>query len=157
MDAFGDPTVIERVLSYPRWAVVGCSPSPARDSFRIARLLVEEGYGVVPVNPEIDTVLGRRCYPDLAAVPGDIDVVDVFRRSEHVGELVDQAIAIGARAVWTQLGVVDRDAAQRAATAGLDVVMNRCPAIELPRLRPRPLAKRRDTGAPAPSAQEVRP
>jgi predicted CoA-binding protein len=116
------------------WAVVGASPSPYRDSSRISGLLKERGYRVIPVNPNCDSVLGERAYPTLADVPGQVDVVDIFRRSEFAGAHVDEAIAIGARAVWMQLGVVDEEAAERARAAGLDVVMDRCPAIELPRL-----------------------
>ena len=123
-------------LSEPRtWAVVGCSPSPYRDSHGIAALLMAEGHSVIPVNPEAGEVLGQRCYPSLAEVPGQVDVVDVFRRSDAAGRHVDEAIEIGARAVWLQLGVIDHSAAERAATAGLHVVMDRCPRIELPRLR----------------------
>jgi uncharacterized protein len=118
------------------WAVVGCSPDPSRDSHRIAGLLQRRGYRVVPVNPEVDEVLGERCYPSLTDIPAEegIEVVDLFRRSEVVGPHVDEAIAIGARAVWMQLGVIEEAAAERARAAGLRVVMNRCPAIELPRL-----------------------
>jgi predicted CoA-binding protein len=130
-----DEEVIRRVLMGMRtWAVVGASPSPYRDSSRISSLLKERGYRVIPVNPNCDSVLGERAYPTLADVPGQVDVVDIFRRSEFAGAHVDEAIAIGARAVWMQLGVVDEDAAERARAAGLDVVMDRCPAIELPRL-----------------------
>jgi uncharacterized protein len=128
-------------LSEPRtWAVVGCSPSPYRDSHGIAALLMSEGHTVVPVNPDADEVLGLRCYPALDAVPDPIDVVDIFRRSDAAGEHVDEAIAIGARAVWMQLGVIDHAAAERARSAGLHVVMDRCPRIELPSLRARGLA-----------------
>ena len=130
--------VIRRVLTTTRtWAVVGCSPDPRRDSNRIARLLLDRGYDVIPVNPSAPgEVLGRRCYPSLADVPADaaIDVVDVFRRPGAAGAHVDEAIALGVRAVWLQLGVIDEAAAARARAAGLDVVMDRCPAIELPRL-----------------------
>jgi predicted CoA-binding protein len=130
--------VIRRVLTTTRtWAVVGCSPDPRRDSHRIARLLLDRGYEVIPVNPAAGPeVLGRRCYPSLADVPAGagIEVVDVFRRSDRAGVHVDEAIALGAKAVWLQLGVVDEAAAERARAAGLDVVMDRCPAIELPRL-----------------------
>jgi predicted CoA-binding protein len=119
-------------LTEPRtWAVVGCSPSPDRDSHGIAAMLID---------PEADEVLGRRCYPALEDVPGPVDVVDVFRRSDAAGGHVDEAIAIGARAVWLQLGVIDHDAAERARSAGLHVVMDRCPRIELPRLRTRGIA-----------------
>jgi hypothetical protein len=130
--------VIRRVLTTTTtWAVVGCSPDPRRDSHRIARLLIDRGYDVIPVNPAAcPEVLGRRCYPSLAAVPegAGIEVVDVFRRSDRAGVHVDEAIALGAKAVWLQLGVVDEAAAERARAAGLDVVMDRCPAIELPQL-----------------------
>jgi predicted CoA-binding protein len=129
-------TIRELLTDTHTWAVVGCSPDPRRDSHRIARLLQSRGFRVIPVNPAATEILGQRCYPNLAAVPDaeTVEVVDVFRRSEHAGAHVDEAIAIGARAVWLQLGVIDEAAAQRAADAGLQVVMNRCPAIELPRL-----------------------
>jgi len=120
------------------WAVVGCSPDPRRDSHRIAALLQSEGFRVIPVNPSVDgELLGERCYPSLAAIPATekIDVVDVFRRSDQAGAHVDEAIERGAGGVWLQLGVVDHDAAARGVAAGLRVVMDRCPAIELPRLR----------------------
>jgi predicted CoA-binding protein len=115
------------------WAVVGCSPDAFRDSHKIASLLQARGYRVIPVNPEVDEVLGERCYPALPADQG-IEVVDLFRRSSAVSKHVDEAIAIGAKAVWMQLGVIDHAAAERAREAGLRVVVNRCPAIELPRL-----------------------
>jgi uncharacterized protein len=118
------------------WAVVGCSPDPARDSHRIAALLQRHGYRVIPVNPAAEEILGERAYPALADIPASegVEVVDVFRRSEHAGAHVDEAIALGARAVWLQLGVIDADAIERARAAGLRAVMDRCPAIELPRL-----------------------
>jgi predicted CoA-binding protein len=116
------------------WAVVGCSPDPGRDSHRIASMLQRRGYTVIPVNPLANEVLGERCYPTLSAVPQPVEVVDVFRRASAAGAHVDEAVKIGARAVWMQLGVVDEAAAERARAAGLRVVMDRCPAIELPRL-----------------------
>jgi uncharacterized protein len=118
------------------WAVVGCSPDPGRDSHRIAALLQRRGYRVVPVNPAAEEILGERCYPSLADIPADagVEVVDVFRRSSEAGAHVDEAIALGARAVWLQLGVIDHAAVERARAAGLRAVMDRCPAIELPRL-----------------------
>jgi predicted CoA-binding protein len=131
------PQTIRALLTTTHtWAVVGCSPDPRRDSHRIARLLQDHGFRVIPVNPGATEVLGERCYPSLEAIPpsGRVEVVDVFRRSEHAGAHVDEAIAIGARGVWLQLGVIDEAAAQRASDARLEVVMNRCPAIELPRL-----------------------
>ncbi|MDA0183309.1 CoA-binding protein [Solirubrobacter phytolaccae] len=119
------------------WAVVGCSPQPWRDSHRIASMLQSRGYRVIPVNPDAgDELLGERCHPALPADQG-IEVVDLFRRSSAVSAHVDEAIAIGAKAVWMQLGVIDEEAASRARAAGLRVVMNRCPAIELPRLEGR--------------------
>jgi hypothetical protein len=138
------PQTIHTLLTETRtWAVVGCSPDPRRDSHRIARLLQNRGFRVVPVNPNVTEVLGDRCYPSLRAIPETerIDVVDIFRRADLAGAHVDEAIAIGVRAVWMQLGVIDEAAAQRALEAGLLVVMNRCPALELPRL----VAARADT------------
>ena len=131
-----DDDSIRAALGLRAWAVVGCSPDAARDSNRIAHLLDARGYSVVPVNPAADEVLGRRCYPTIeeAAAAGPVDVVDIFRRSDAAGTHVDEAIEIGALAVWMQLGVIDEAAAQRAREAGLTVVMDRCPAIEMPRL-----------------------
>ena len=130
--------VVGRVLRESRtWAVVGCSPDPARDSHDVAAFLKGSGYRIIPVNPMChdDEILGERCYPDLASVPEPIDVVDIFRRSSAAGVHVDEAIAMGAKAVWLQLGVIDEAAADPARAAGLDVVMDRCPKIELPRLQ----------------------
>jgi uncharacterized protein len=119
------------------WAVVGCSPDPGRDSHRIAALLKREGFRVFPVNPNVDgELLGERCYASLQELPEPVDVVDIFRRADQAGRHVDEAIAIGAGGVWMQLGVIDEAAAERARAGGLRVVMDRCPAIELPRIRP---------------------
>ena len=111
------------------WAVVGASPERFRDSNRIAAMLESRGYRVFRVNPNWD-----EAYGSLADVPEQVDVVDVFRRADQAGTHVDEAIEIGARAVWMQLGVIDPAAAERARAAGLEVVMDRCPAIEMPRL-----------------------
>ena len=100
------------------WAVVGCSPDPDRDSHRIAALLQRRGFRVIPVNPAVDEVLGERCYPSLADLPEPVDVVDIFRRASEAGAHVDEAIAIGARAVWMQLGVIDDEAATAGARGG---------------------------------------
>ena len=116
------------------WAVVGCSPDPSRDSHRIAALLQQRGYRVIPVNPAASEILGERCFSSVHEIGEPVDVVDVFRRSEEAGAHVDEAIAIGAKAVWMQLGVIDEAAAERARDAGVRVVMDRCPAIELARL-----------------------
>ena len=129
-----DEAAARSLLAMRTWAVVGCSPRPSRDSNRIAALLKRRGYHVIPVNPEADEVIGERCYPALGEIPGPVDVVDVFRRADQAGTHVDEAIEVGARGVWMQLGVIDEAAAHRAAEAGLEVVMDRCPAIELPRL-----------------------
>lgn len=126
---------VRRLLTDTRvWAVVGCSPDRNRASHDVASFLIDNGFEVIPVNPEVDEVLGRTCYPDLQSVPTEIDVVDIFRRAEVAGTHVDEAIAVGARGVWMQLGVIDHAAAARAQGAGLEVVMDRCPKIELPRL-----------------------
>jgi predicted CoA-binding protein len=131
-----DPDVRTMLTTTRTWAVVGCSPDPHRDSHRIAALLQDRGFTVIPVNPAAGEILGERCYPSVAAIPPEVevDVVDVFRRSDAAGGHVDEAIARGARGVWLQLGVIDDDAAGRARDAGLLVAMDRCPAIELPRL-----------------------
>ena len=123
-----EEATIRRVLEMGTWAVVGWSPRPERDSHAIAALLESRGKRVLRVNPQAPGAL-----PDLAAA-GPVDVVDIFRRADQAAAHVDEAIEIGARAVWMQLGVIDEAAAQRARDAGLDVVMDRCPAIEWPRL-----------------------
>jgi len=142
MSRFAEPATIERVLrELSTWAVVGCSSNPTRPSHGVSRTLLRHGYEVLPVNPRETEVHGLTCYPDLAsaaeaarAAGRPIEVVDIFRRTEEAGIHVDEAIAIGAKAVWLQLNVIDEAAAQRAEEAGLMVVMDRCPAIELPRL-----------------------
>ena len=135
---FGDQTTIERVLTdYRNWAVVGLSANPARASYRVAAFLQARGFRIIPVNPVIDEILGETAYPDLASIPGPVDVVDIFRRSSRAGVHVDEAIAIGAKAVWLQLDVIDEEAGRRARDAGLDVIMDRCPAIEIPRMQRR--------------------
>jgi predicted CoA-binding protein len=137
MSVHSSPETIRTVLTETHtWAVVGCSPDPRRDSHRIAELLQRRGFRVIPVNPNADEVLGERCYASVTEIPAreSVEVVDIFRRADRAGVHVDEAIAAGARAVWMQLGVIDEAAAQRALDAGLLVVMNRCPAIELPRL-----------------------
>jgi predicted CoA-binding protein len=131
-----DDDVRQLLTTTKTWAVVGCSPDASRDSHRIAGLLQARGFRVIPVHPTEETILGERCYPSVTAIPAElgVEVVDVFRRSDAAGAHVDEAIAIGAKGVWLQLGVIDEAAAQRARDAGLRVVMDRCPAIELPRL-----------------------
>ena len=127
MDDAAATTTAARILrDSRRIVVVGISDRPERDSHRVAAYLQQAGYEIVPVNPQLETVLGQRCWPSLRDVPGAIDAVDVFRRSEFAGAVVDEAIAAGAKAVWLQDGVVDEDAAARARAAGLLVVMDRC-------------------------------
>lgn len=115
------------------WAVVGLSGNPARTAYSIARLLQERGKRIVPVHPKAPTVLGEPGYATLADIPFPVDVVDVFRRSEAAGRFADEAVAIGARAVWFQLGVIDHDAFRRTTEAGVPMVMDTCPAMEWPR------------------------
>ena len=144
-----DPGAIRAALeSAETIAVVGCSPDPSRPSNEIARYLKEEaGYRVVPVNPHHAEVLGERCYPSLADVPAEIriDVVDIFRRSEHVAARAEEAIARGVPFFFAQLGVEDPAAARRLEAAGIGVAMNRCVLVEHPRLGIRP--KSRNAGA----------
>ena len=135
---------IEALLAGARTiAVVGASERPDRPSYRVMRTLQEHGYRVIPVNPQItgEHVHGEFIFRELAQLGDPIDIVDIFRRSDAAGEVVDQAIAVGAKAVWMQLGVVDEAAAARAEAAGLQVVMDRCPAIEIPRLGVAPIAQ----------------
>jgi predicted CoA-binding protein len=135
--AFQNPSdeTIKALLSKPHTvAVVGCSPNPQRDSHRIAQLLKAKGHRVIPVNPSHQAILGETCYATLRDIPDQVDMVDIFRRSEHVAPIVDEAIQAGANIVWMQLGVIDEGAAAKAQHAGLTVVMDRCPAIEYRRL-----------------------
>ena len=128
----------ERILrSFNRIAVVGISDDPSRPSFGVARYLREQGYTILPVNPKLRTWQGLPVYASLETVPPPVEVVDIFRRSELVGEVVDEAIRVGAKAVWLQEGIVDEAAARRAEAAGLLVVMDRCMLKEHRRLTAR--------------------
>jgi len=136
-DPWSDPKVAERILrSFRVWAVVGCSSNPRRASHGVSRYLLSQGYAVVPVNPNEELVHGEIAYPDLRSIPADprapIEVVDIFRRPDLVLPHVEEAIEIGAKAIWMQLGVWNQEAAELATHAGLLVVMNRCPAIDHP-------------------------
>jgi len=117
-------------------AMIGASDRPDRPSYRVMQTLQAHGYRVIPVNPQItgEHIHGEFVFRDLSQLGDPIDMVDIFRNSAAAGEAVDQAIAAGAKSVWMQLGVINEDAAARAEAAGLKVVMNRCPAIEIPRL-----------------------
>lgn len=131
MSDWQDPESVRLMLDdCETWAVVGLSGDPTRTAFRIARLLQQRGKRIVPIHPDANTVLGEQGFATLADVPIPIDVVDVFRRSELAGEFADQAVAVGAKAVWFQLGVIDEDAFERTVAAGVPMVMDTCPAIE---------------------------
>jgi predicted CoA-binding protein len=132
--AWLDPESIRFMLeSCDTWAVVGLSGNPHRTAFRIAEFLQGKGKRIVPIHPSAPTVLDQPGYATLADVPFPIDVVDVFRRSEEAGTFADQAVAVGAKAVWFQLGVVDHAAFARTTAAGVPMVMDTCPKIEWPR------------------------
>jgi predicted CoA-binding protein len=135
-----DPAQIRQALRDARTiAVVGCSPNPDRPSHSIAQYLIDSGYDVIPVNPGHRSLLGRPCYRSLADIPPEtrIDIVDVFRRSEHVGPIADQAIARGAGFFFMQQGVSDEEAADRLEAAGIQVAMDRCILIDRERLKRR--------------------
>ncbi len=126
-----DPAAVAALLDdTTTWAVVGLSGNPDRTAYRIAALLQQRGKRIVPVHPSAPTVLGEQGFATLADIPFPVDVVDVFRRSEDAGPVADEAVAIGAKGVWFQLGVVDEDAFERTTAAGLTMVMDPCPAIE---------------------------
>jgi uncharacterized protein len=129
--AWQDPAAVDAMLDdLATWAVVGLSGDPGRTAYSIAALLQRRGKRIVPVHPDAPTVLGEQGYATLADIPFPVDVVDVFRRSEAAGEFADQAVAIGAKGVWFQLGVVDVAAFERTTAAGVAMVMDTCPAIE---------------------------
>ena len=125
-----DATVHRLLETARRIAIVGLSPKPHRDSNRIGRYLLERGYEVVPVYPREETILGQKAYRRLQDVPGRVDLVDVFRRSDELAGVVEDALSARAPAVWFQLGCLNEDAAQRAAAAGATVVMDRCILVE---------------------------
>ncbi|WP_232835750.1 CoA-binding protein [Actinocorallia populi] len=130
-ERFADQTVIRRMLwDSQTWAFVGLSDNPTRTVYDQARLLQERGKKIIPVHPGRAPVLGEQAYGSLAEVPVPIDVVGVYRRADSAGEVVDEAIRAGAKGVWLPLDVVDVAAAERALEAGLEVVMDRCPAVE---------------------------
>jgi predicted CoA-binding protein len=115
-------------------AVVGCSPKPERPGHYVAKYLQDLGYRIIPVNPGQTEILGEKCYASLRDIPEPVDMVDCFRRAEDIPPVVEDAIAIGAKFVWMQLGIINEEAAQRAMEAGIEVVMDRCPKIDYPRL-----------------------
>lgn len=135
---YGDPATIRKILTElgDTWAIVGLSSNQRRAAYRVAEVLQRHGKRIVPIHPKAETVHGEQGYASLADIPFDVDVdvVDVFVNSDLAGPVADEAAAIGAKAVWYQLGVIDEAAYDRTRDAGLDMVMDRCPAIELPRL-----------------------
>ncbi|WP_294204161.1 CoA-binding protein [uncultured Sphingomonas sp.] len=136
MPLTADEDIRELLTTARTIALVGASDRPDRPSYGVMKRLQDHGYRVIPVNPQItgEHVHGEFVFRELGQLGDSIDIVDIFRRSDAVGSIVDEAIAIGAKAIWMQLGVVNDEAAARAEAAGLKVVMDRCPAIEIPRL-----------------------
>ena len=136
MPLTADEDIAELLRNARTIAMVGASDRPDRPSNRVMKFLQDQGYRVIPVNPQItgEHVHGEYVWRDLSQIGEPIDIVDIFRRPNAAGEAVDDAIAVGAKAVWMQLGVINEEAARRAEAAGLKVVMDRCPAIEIPRL-----------------------
>ncbi|MEY2246630.1 CoA-binding protein [Streptomyces sp. BF23-18] len=133
---YGDSETIRRILTEQgdTWAIVGLSSNRRRAAHGVAEVLQRYGKRIVPVHPKAETVHGERGYASLADIPFEVDVVDVFVNSHLAGPVADEAVAIGAKAVWFQLDVIDESAYTRTRAAGLDMVMDRCPAIEIPRL-----------------------
>ena len=133
---FADPDVIEDIVRNSKViAIVGLSDKPDRASFGVASYLQKYGYKVIPVNPSKDIILNEKSYGNLSSIPETVDLVDIFRRSDAVGSIVDEAIAIKAPAIWFQQGVINPEAAQKAAEAGLKVVMDRCLFLEHTKLK----------------------
>ncbi|MEU8723172.1 CoA-binding protein [Streptomyces antimycoticus] len=133
---YGDPSTVRKILTElgDTWAVVGLSTNQRRAAYGVADVLQRFGKRIVPVHPKAETVHGERGYASLAEIPFPVDVVDVFVNSELAGPVADEAVTIGAKAVWFQLDVIDEAAYERTRAAGLAMVMDRCPAIEIPRL-----------------------
>jgi len=140
MQMTGDPTpkdvqgIADILKNYRVVAVVGLSSDPARPSYRVAEYLQQHGYRIIPVNPACQEILGEKCYPSLKEIPFPVEVVDIFRKVEAIPAIVDEAIHVGAKAVWMQLELVEPVSAQKARNAGLQVVMDRCLKIEHTRL-----------------------
>ena len=135
MAHLSEEETIERILTQSHTvAVVGLSDNPERPSYDVAQFLQKRGYRIIPVNPNLTEVLGEQAYPDLASVPDPVDVVDIFRRSEAVLPIVEEAVQMGAKAIWMQKGVRNKEAAEKARAAGLLVVMDRCMMQETKRM-----------------------
>ncbi len=125
------PNICEILDRYRTIAVVGLSPKPVRGSHMVARFLKEHGYRIIPVNPGQKEILGEKCYPALSEIPEPVEIVNVFRRSEAIPEIADEAIRVGTKVFWMQLGIRHDEAAKKLAEAGIEVVMDRCIKIEL--------------------------
>jgi predicted CoA-binding protein len=125
-----EPEVTQSLKNYRVVAVVGLSTDPSRPSYQVAQYLQNHGYRIVPVNPGCQEILGEKCYPSLKDIPFEVEVVDIFRKVEAIPAIVDEAIAVGAKAVWLQLGLEEPRAAAKASQAGLRVVQNRCMKVE---------------------------
>ena len=134
---YGDSATVRKILTElgDTWAIVGLSTNQRRPAYGVAAVLQRFGKRIVPVHPKAETVHGEQGYPTLEAIPFPVDVVDVFVNSGLAGPVADEAVAIGAKAVWFQLGVIDEQAYDRTRAAGLEMVMDRCPAIEIPLLQ----------------------
>lgn len=141
-NGWGDDETVRWILEHCQtWAVVGLGDNPFRPAYRVAQFLQHHGKQIVPVHPDAQPVLGEQAFSDLEEIArskghGEVDCVDVFRRPDEAGPHADQAVRVGARAVWFQLGVIDEEAYGRTTAAGVDMVMNRCPVIDWPRLGP---------------------
>ncbi len=129
-----DEEIREVLTSTKTIALVGASPNPQRASHSVMHYMLDRGYRVIPVNPNETEILGQKVYASLKDIREPVDMVDVFRTSDAAGPLCDEAIEIGAKSVWLQLGVINEEGAKRAEAAGLKVIMDRCPAIDMPRL-----------------------
>ncbi len=129
-----DEEIREVLAKYSTVAVVGCSRDPAKDAHTVPKFVQERGYRVIPVNPFVEEILGERTYPNVKDIPFSIDIVNVFRPSDQVGPVVDDALKTDAKVIWMQLGIRNDEAAERASAAGLTVIQDRCMRIELRRL-----------------------
>lgn len=116
-------------------AVVGLSDKPDRDSYKVAQYMQRQGYKIIPVNPKVKNILGEKSYPDLKSVPEPVDIVNIFRRSEYVPPIVEEALDISPLAIWMQLGIVNEEAAKKAEKKGIPVIMNKCIMVEHQRLK----------------------
>ncbi len=126
-----DDAEVRQILALSRViAIVGMSDKPERDSYMVARYMINQGYTVIPVNPNVEEILGQKCYSDLCSIPVKVDIVDIFRKPEAIPAIVDDAIKIGASTVWMQLGLAHNASADKARAAGLNVVMSKCIKVE---------------------------